>query len=78
MHLAFTFAAIATGIAVVFSVIRPKQYHHHTAEPLIEELAGGAAENAELVGLDEPAALADAEGVEADTAGRRGRAHGDG
>ena len=89
MHLAFTFAAIATGIAVVFSVIRPKQYHH-PAEPLAEELAEGAAESGVGVGLDESAALTDAEGMsgidgsngrggeEAGTAGRRGRARGDG
>ena len=35
IHLAFTFAAIATGIAVVFSLLRPKQYHHDS-EPLGE------------------------------------------
>jgi MFS family permease len=56
MHLAFTFAAIATAIAVVFSAIRPRLYMH-TSEPLIEELAEGAAETAGLVGLDETAGL---------------------
>jgi MFS family permease len=56
MHLAFTFAAIATGIAVIASAIRPRRYLH-TAEPLAEELAEGAAETAGLVGLDETAGL---------------------
>jgi len=56
MHLAFTFAAIATGIAVVASALRPKRYLH-TDEPLLEELAEGAAETAGLVGLDETADL---------------------
>jgi MFS family permease len=56
MHLAFTFAAIATAIAVVFSAIRPRLYMHES-EPLIEELAEGAAETAGLVGLDETAGL---------------------
>src|SRR5579863_4037666 len=56
MHLAFTFAAIATGIAVVASALRPKRYLH-ADEPLIEKLAEGAAETAGLVGLDETADL---------------------
>ena len=56
MHLAFTFAAIATGIAVIASAIRPRHYLHAT-EPLAEELAEGAAETAGLVGLDETAGL---------------------
>jgi MFS family permease len=56
MHLAFTFAAIATGIAVIASAARPKRYLHVT-EPLVEELAEGAAETAGLVGLDEEADL---------------------
>jgi MFS family permease len=56
MHLAFTFAAIATGIAVVASVLRPRLYLH-TTRPLLEELADGAAETAGLVGLDEEADL---------------------
>src|SRR5579863_2940910 len=56
MHLAFTFAAIATGIAIIASALRPKRYLH-TAEPLLEELAEGAAETAGLVGLDETADL---------------------
>jgi len=42
MHLAFTYAAIATGIAVIASAIRPRR-DLHAAEPLSEELAEGAA-----------------------------------
>jgi MFS family permease len=56
MHLAFTFAAIATAIAVVASAIRPRRYMH-AAEPLAEELLEGAAETAGLVGMDETAGL---------------------
>ncbi|MGH3150282.1 MAG: MFS transporter, partial [Streptosporangiaceae bacterium] len=56
MHLAFTFAAIATAIAVVASALRPKRYLH-ADEPLIEELAEGAARTAGVVGLDEGADL---------------------
>ena len=50
LHLAFTFAAIATAIAVVASAVRGKRYLH-TPEPLAEELAEGAAESAGIVGL---------------------------
>jgi MFS family permease len=56
LHLAFTFAAIATGIAVIASAIRPRRYMHAT-EPVAEELAEGAAETAGLVGLDETGGL---------------------
>ena len=56
LHLAFTFAAIATAIAVVASALRGKRYLHPT-EPLAEELAEGAAEDGGLVGL-EPVASA--------------------
>jgi MFS family permease len=56
MHLAFTFAAIATAIAVIASAIRPRMYVH-TAEPVTEELAEGAAETAVAVGLDETSSL---------------------
>jgi MFS family permease len=56
LHLAFTCAAIATGIAVIASAIRPRRYVH-AAEPVAEELAEGAAETAGLVGLDETAVL---------------------
>ncbi len=52
LHLAFTFAAIATGIAIVASAIRGKRYLHVT-EPLTQELAEGAAESAGVVGLAE-------------------------
>ena len=52
LHLAFTFAAIATAIAVVASAVRGKRYLH-TPEPLAEELAEGAAESAGIVGLSE-------------------------
>jgi MFS family permease len=56
MHLAFTFAAIATAIAVVASAVRPRRYVHAT-EPLTEQLAESAAESAVVVGLDETASL---------------------
>ena len=56
LHLAFTFAAIATAIAVVFSALRGKRYMHAT-EPFLEEMAESAAETAGLVGLDEVADL---------------------
>jgi hypothetical protein len=61
LHLAFTFAAIATAIAVVASALRGRRYMHQlapvAAEPVTEELAEGAAQTAGLVGLDETAAL---------------------
>ncbi|HWG64365.1 MAG TPA: MFS transporter [Streptosporangiaceae bacterium] len=56
LHLAFTFAAIATGVAIVASALRGPRYQH-TAEPILEELAEGAAESSGLVGLDESAGL---------------------
>jgi MFS family permease len=68
MHLAFTFAAIATAIAVIASAIRPKRYVHAN-EPLGEELAEGAAETAGLVGLDETSSLP---GLSGDTRTSRG------
>jgi MFS family permease len=71
MHLAFTFAAIATAIAVVFSAIRPKLYLH-ASEPLVEELAEGASETAGLVGLDGTAGLPSLD----ETAGLPGRGSG--
>ena len=52
LHLAFTFAAIATAIAVLASAVRGRRYLH-TPEPLAEELAEGAAESAGIVGLSE-------------------------
>jgi MFS family permease len=61
LHLAFTFAAIATAIAVVFSALRGRRYMHQQVaggtESVVEELAEGAAESAGVLGLDETAAL---------------------
>ena len=57
LHLAFSFAAGATVIAIVASAVRGKRYMHVT-EPLLDELAEGAAEEGGLVGLD---AIASAE-----------------
>ena len=51
LHLAFTFAAIATVIAIVASAFRGRRYLH-TPRPVREELAEGAAEEGGLVGLD--------------------------
>ncbi len=62
LHLAFTFAAIATAIAIVASALRGKRYFHRP-EPLLEELAEGAAESAEAFGLDEAAGVADLHGA---------------
>jgi hypothetical protein len=64
MHLAFTFAAIATAIAVVASALRGRRYLHTMTpvEPIAEELAEGAAESAVLLGLDESAELANGNG----------------
>jgi MFS family permease len=62
LHLAFTFAAIATAIAVIASALRGRRYMHRPAgaatEPLAEELAEGAAESAGVLGLDESAGIA--------------------
>jgi MFS family permease len=53
MHLAFSFAAGATAIAVVASAARGRRYLHTTTrEPVLEELAEGAAEEGGIVGLD--------------------------
>ncbi|MFY9932426.1 MAG: MFS transporter [Streptosporangiaceae bacterium] len=59
LHLAFTFAAIATLIAVIASALRGKRYMYSpaTPEPIREELAEGAAQSAEAFGLDESAGL---------------------
>ena len=51
LHLAFTFAAIATAIAIVASALRGQRYMHR-AEPVAEELAEGAAEAGGLLGLE--------------------------
>jgi MFS family permease len=55
LHLALTFAAVATAIAIVASAVRGRRYLH-APEPLIGELAEGAAEAAGLVGAPVPAA----------------------
>jgi MFS family permease len=57
LHLAFTFAALATVIAIVASAVRGQRYVHAT-EPVADELADGAAEIGGLAGL-EPVASAD-------------------
>jgi MFS family permease len=51
LHLAFTFAAGATLIAIIASAFRGKRYLHAT-EPLSAELAEGAAEAGGLEGLE--------------------------
>jgi MFS family permease len=51
LHLAFTFAAVASGIAIVASAVRGRRYLHGP-EPLLEELAEGAAEEGGLAGLE--------------------------
>jgi MFS family permease len=56
LHLAFSFAAGATVIAIIASAVRGQRYLH-TTEPLLTELAEGAALESGLVGLDETAAL---------------------
>jgi MFS family permease len=43
LHLAFTFAGIATIVAVVASALRGGRYHH-APQPVLEEMAEGAAE----------------------------------
>jgi MFS family permease len=59
LHLAFTFAAIATAVAIIASLLRGRRYLHAT-EPVALELADGAAEIGGLAGLD-PAAETDAD-----------------
>jgi MFS family permease len=56
LHLAFTFAAAATAIAIIASAVRGQRYLHKTA-PVLEELAEGAAESANVVGFDESTGL---------------------
>ena len=51
LDLAFTFAIIATAIAVLASAFRGQRYLHRT-EPVSEELAEGAAEAGGLLGLE--------------------------
>ena len=64
LHLAFTFAAIATAVALLASALRGKQYVHQV-KPLAEELAVGAADSAEALGLDESSEVADLDGAAA-------------
>src|SRR5580693_348580 len=72
LHLAFTFAAIATGIALIASAVRGKQYFHHVT-PLSEELAEGAADSAEALGLDESSEVAGLDGAQTGTAANGSR-----
>jgi MFS family permease len=72
LHLAFTFAAIATGIALLASAVRGKQYFYQV-RPLSEELAEGAADSAEALGLDESSEVADLDGAQAGTAANGSR-----
>jgi MFS family permease len=72
LHLAFTFAAIATGIALIASAVRGKQYFHQV-KPLSEELAEGAADSAEALGFDESSEVADLDGAQAGTAANGSR-----
>jgi MFS family permease len=63
LHLALTFAAIATAIAIVASALRGGRYLH-TNEAILDELADGAAESAGAVGLEPVASSnAPAEGI---------------
>jgi hypothetical protein len=50
LHLALTFAALATAIAIVASALRGKRYLHAN-EAVLDELADGAAEAGGVVGL---------------------------
>ncbi len=78
LHLAFTFAAIATAIAIVASAVRGRRYVHVT-EPLLDELADGAAESGALVGLDGvPAADLPPADLPADAATNLDPSHGSG
>jgi hypothetical protein len=51
LHLAFTFAAVVTLIGAVASVLRGRRYVHRT-EPVLEELAEGAAGSSAAVGAE--------------------------
>jgi MFS family permease len=72
LHLAFTFAAIATGIALIASAVRGKQYFYQV-KPLAEELAEGAADSAQAVALDESSEVAELDGAQAGTAANGSR-----
>jgi len=73
LHLAFTFAAIATAIAIVASAVRGRRYLYATQPLLLEELAEGAAEAGGLAGLDEAAGVADLRADGSPARGRNGR-----
>jgi MFS family permease len=73
LHLAFTFAAIATVIAIIASAVRPTRYLHTSTQPITEELAEGAAEAAVVTGLDESAAVADLDGASSARGNGNGR-----
>jgi hypothetical protein len=60
LHLAFTFAAIATAVAIIASAFRGKRYLHAT-EPAADELADGAAGIGGITGFVEPVASSDAD-----------------
>jgi MFS family permease len=75
LHLAFTFAAIATAVALIASAVRGKRYVHQ-AEPALEGLAEGAAESAGVLGLDEAAGVADLDGAAAAGLGSNGSTNG--
>jgi MFS family permease len=66
LHLAFTFAAAATAVAVIASALRGRRYLH-APEPVGEEMAEGAAGEGGLMGLS-PAVAAE----RADRAEHRG------
>jgi MFS family permease len=76
LHLAFTFAAIATAVAIIASALRGKRYVHAT-EPVADELADGAAEIGGITGFVEPLASSDAD-IPADGTNGTGNGNGNG
>ncbi len=74
LHLAFTFAAIVTAVAIIASALRGQRYLHAT-EPAADELADGAAEIGGITGFVEPLASSDAD-LPADNGHGNGRAAG--
>lgn len=55
LHLAFDFAAVATLVAVVASLLRGRRYVHGRSDPggVLDELAEGSVASAQATGLDE-------------------------
>ena len=53
LHLAFDFAAAATLIALVASMLRGRRYIHSEPAGVLDELAEGARASAEVTGLDD-------------------------